>query len=192
MLLQIFHMFAHLCFRFSFQRSFLSQRSNVSIAIHQEIGHWLSISIAIWNTLVHIDMRLWIVQIWHYFVTFDCVHRRRYSSGNCARLSGGPRLLWSLSTCVRMWIALFCRNGHIWLCIGYFGPFQPVASPARPSDQIPTGSWDTNGDLCCQFMTSKLLFLLPYTFHRTRNLIGKSLTGWNCLSWPMFFSTWAL
>ena len=139
---------------------------------------------------------LWIVQIWHYFVmttvTFDCVHRRRYSSGNCARFSGGPRVLWSLSTCVCsgcMWIALFCRNGHIWLCIGYFGPFQPVkvASPARPSDQIPTGSWDTNGDLCCQFMTSKLLFLLPYTFHRTRNLIGKSLTGWNCLSWPMFF-----
>ena len=88
-----------------------------------------------------------------------------------------------------LWITLFCRNGHIWLCIGYFGPFQPVkvASPARPSDQIPTGSWDTNGDLCCQFMTSKLLFLLPYTFHRTRNLIGKSLTGWNCLSWPMFF-----
>ena len=106
MLLQIFHMFAHLCFRFSFQRSFLSQRSNVSIAIHQEIGHWLSISIAIWNTLVHIDMRLWIVQIWHYFVTFDCVHRRRYSSGNCARLTGGPRVLWSLSTCVCYFVAM--------------------------------------------------------------------------------------
>ena len=35
---------------------------------------------------------------------------------------------------------------------------------------------DTNGDLCCQSVTSKLLFLLCYTFHPTCNLIGKSLT----------------
>ena len=46
---------------------------------------------------------------------------------------------------------------------------------------------DTNGDLCCQSVTSKLLFLLCYTFHPTCNLIGKSLTRWNCLSCPLFF-----
>ena len=105
-------------------------------------------------------MCIQIVQIWHCFVTtvtFDCVSPSVFIGK--LRMAERTQLgLWFISTgkgCVTIEITRPDTNRQL----------------------------DSNGDLCCQSVTSKLLFLIPYTFHRTCNLIGKSLTPrWNCLS----------
>ena len=122
------------------------------------------------NTLSHIkQISICVLRLYIYDIILSQrshLTSYRYSSGNCAWTSGRPR-----GTLVH-----FNR---------YKGCVTVLTETIRPDTNRQV---DTNGDLCCQFMTSKLLFLLPYTFHRTCNLIGKSLTPrWNCLSCPVFF-----
>ena len=129
---------------------------NVSKAIHHQVQ-----CIRPRNALVHIKpfsiclFRLYISDIilsqWSHLTSY----RHRYSSGNCAWPSG-------------RWRGTLVHFNRYKGCVT-----ETITETIRPDTNR---QLDTNGDLCCQFMTSKLLFLLPYTFRRTCDLIGKSLT----------------